>query len=80
MADREQCREYVRNAALWFGTSVVPPGQRGSAGPGHDISEEVFYCAERRVHGLLIPRGPSQAIISVGETPATVVWTGASGE
>ena len=45
----EHCREYVRDATLWFGTSVVPPGQRGEVDVGHGGSEEVFFCAEGHV-------------------------------
>lgn len=90
----EHCREYVRDAALWFGTSVVPPGQRGSVDPGHGASEEVFYCVEGHVlvydgeryyelssgDALLIPPGLPHTIINVGETTATVIWAGAPGE
>jgi len=90
----EHCREYVRDSTLWFGTSVVPPGQRGEIDPGHDNSEEVFFCAKghilvhdgsryyelREQDALLIPPGLAHTIINVGEVPATVVWSGASGE
>jgi mannose-6-phosphate isomerase-like protein (cupin superfamily) len=90
----EHCREYVRDATLWFGTSVVPPGQRGEVDPGHGVSEEVFYCAEGDVlvydgeryyelhkeDALLIPPGLPHTIINIGETSATMVWSGAPGE
>lgn len=90
----EHCREYVRDATLWFGTSVVPPGQRGEVDPGHGVSEEVFFCAEGHVlvydgkryyelganDALLIPPGLTHTIVNIGETAATVVWSGAPGE
>jgi mannose-6-phosphate isomerase-like protein (cupin superfamily) len=94
MEGPELCREYVRDATMWFGTSVVPPGQRGEVDPGHGVSEEVFYCSEGHVlvhdgdrhyeleagDALHIPPGLPHTIINVGETPATVVWAGAPGE
>jgi mannose-6-phosphate isomerase-like protein (cupin superfamily) len=90
----EYCREYVRDATLWFGISVVPPGQQGEVDPGHGASEEVFFCAKGHVlvydgkryyelgsqDALLIPPGLAHAIINIGKTPATVVWSGAPGE
>jgi len=94
MEGPELCREYVRDAAMWFGTSVVPPGQRGEVDPGHGVSEEVFYCSEGHVlvydgerhyeleagDALHIPPGLPHTIINIGEIPATVVWAGAPGE
>jgi mannose-6-phosphate isomerase-like protein (cupin superfamily) len=94
MEGSEHCREYIRDDALWFGISVVPPGERGSVDPGHGGSEEVFYCSAGYVlvydderyyelvdgDALLIPPGLPHTIINLGETPATIVWTGAPGE
>ncbi len=94
MEGAEHCREYFRNAVLWFGISVIPPGQRGNVDPGHGISEEVFFCAEGHVlvydgeryyelghqDALLIPAQLPHTIINIGETPATVIWSGAPGE
>jgi mannose-6-phosphate isomerase-like protein (cupin superfamily) len=90
----EHCREYVRDATLWFGISVVPPGQRGEVDVGHGVSEEVFFCAEGHVlvydgqrhyelakgDALLIPPGLPHTIINIGDVSATVVWSGAPGE
>jgi mannose-6-phosphate isomerase-like protein (cupin superfamily) len=90
----EHCREYVRDATMWFGTSVVPPGQRGEVDSGHSNSEEVFFCAQGHVlvydgeryyeldtgDALQIPTGLPHTIINVGETPAIIVWAGAPGE
>jgi mannose-6-phosphate isomerase-like protein (cupin superfamily) len=94
MEGSEHCREYVRDHTLWFGTSVVPPGERGLTDPGHATSEEIFYCAAGHVlmydeeryyelgtgEALLIPPGLPHTIINVGETPATIIWSGAPGE
>lgn len=90
----EHCREYVRDATMWFGTSVLQPGQRGEVDPGHSDSEEVFFCAQGHVlvydgerhyeldtgDALHVPIGLPHTIINVGETPATIVWAGAPGE
>ena len=94
MEGAEHCREYVRDATLWFGTSVVPPGQRGEVDPGHGVAEEVFLCTQGHVlvhdgerhyeleagDALRIPPGLPHTIINIGETSATVVWAGAPGE
>jgi mannose-6-phosphate isomerase-like protein (cupin superfamily) len=94
MEGAEHCREYVRNAKLWFGTSVVPPHQRGEVDTGHSDSDEVFFCAEGHVlifdgeryyelaekDALLIPPGLAHTIINIGDLPASVVWSGAPGE
>jgi mannose-6-phosphate isomerase-like protein (cupin superfamily) len=93
MEGAEHCREYARDRYLWFGTSVVPPGQRGALDPGHAVSEEVFFCASGHVlvfdgeryyelgeaDALVIPPGLPHTIINIGEVPATVVWAGAPG-
>jgi len=90
----EHCREYLRDETMWFGTSVVPPGQRGEVDPGHARSEEVFFCVaghalvfDGETHYELeegdmlhIPPGLPHTIINVGETPVTIVWAGAPGE
>jgi mannose-6-phosphate isomerase-like protein (cupin superfamily) len=94
MEGPEHCREYVRNETLWFGTSVLPPGQQGEVDTGHGASEEVFFCTEGHVlvydgdryyelhsrDALLIPPGLAHTIINIGETTAMVVWSGAPGE
>ena len=94
MEGAEHCREYVRDSKMWFGTSVVPPGQRGEVDPGHGVSEEVFFCAEGHVlvydgdryyeleakDALLIPPSLAHTIINIGVVSATVVWSGAPGE
>lgn len=94
MEGAEHCREYVRDSLLWFGLSVIPPGQRGEIDHGHERSEEVFYCAEGHVlvydgdcylelqggDALHIPPGLPHTILNVGDQPATVVWAGAPGE
>jgi mannose-6-phosphate isomerase-like protein (cupin superfamily) len=94
MEGPEHCREYVRNRALWFGTSTVPPGQEGNLDPGHPSSVEVFYCCQGHVlvrdgerhyelhqgDALLIPEGLPHTIVNVGTLPALVAWAGAPGE
>ncbi|MFN8192685.1 MAG: cupin domain-containing protein [Nocardioidaceae bacterium] len=94
MEGAEHCREYVRDSYLWFGVSVVPPGQRGEVDTGHADSEEIFFCAtghvlvcDGEVHyeleagdALVIPPELPHTIVNIGEVPATVVWAGAPGE
>ena len=90
----EVCREYARNETMWFGVSVVPPGEQGDVDPGHPNSLEVFYCSQGRVvirdgvneyslsagDALVIPPSLPHAIRNVGDDPAVVVWAGARGE
>lgn len=40
----ELCREYLRNEAIWFGSSLVNPGDTGAVDPGHEGAWEIFYC------------------------------------
>jgi mannose-6-phosphate isomerase-like protein (cupin superfamily) len=40
----ELCREYLRNEAIWFGSSLVNPGDIGVVDPGHEGAWEIFYC------------------------------------
>jgi mannose-6-phosphate isomerase-like protein (cupin superfamily) len=93
MEGAEHCREYVRDKTMWFGTSVVPPGQRGEVDTGHAVSWEVFYCAKGHVlifdgeqyyelnehDAVHIPPILPHTIINIGEVPATIVWAGAPG-
>ncbi len=90
----EECREYLRNGTMWFGVSVVPPGEEGAVDPGHPHSVEVFYCSQGSVSvsdgerayqlaegdALLIPPSIPHAIRNTGDGPAVVVWAGAPGE
>ncbi|MGO8959039.1 MAG: cupin domain-containing protein [Streptosporangiaceae bacterium] len=90
----EACREYARSETMWFGVSVVPPGEEGEIDPGHPHSLEVFYCSQGRVvirdgvneyilsagDALLIPPSLPHAIRNVSDVPAVVVWAGAPGE
>jgi len=94
MEGAEHCREYVRDQFLWFGVSVVPPGQRGEVDPGHPGAEEVFFCAAGHVlifdgehydeleagDALVIPPELPHTIVNIGEIPAVVIWAGAPGE
>lgn len=90
----ELCRDYLREARLWFGTSTLLPGEEGTMDPGHAKSVEVFYCAQGAVaisdgertyelgrgDALVIPEGMPHALRNTGTTPALVVWAGAPGE
>lgn len=38
----ELCREYFRNESIWFGSSLVNPGDTGAVDPGHEGAGEVF--------------------------------------
>ena len=89
----EHCREYVRDETMWFGTSVVPAGQRGEVDTGHEVSAEVFFCATGNVlifdgekyyelgehDALYIPPTLPHTVINIGEVPAMIVWAGAPG-
>lgn len=90
----ERCREYLRNAQMWFGTSVVEPGDVGGLDVGHPVSWEVFFCARgeavvddgavehvlRVGDALAIPPGVPHTIHNRGEEQVLIVWAGAPGE
>lgn len=94
MEGPEECRDYVRNDAVWFGTSLVPVGATGGTDPGHAESWEVFYVAAGNVtvhvgsrshelaqgDAMSIPPGVPHTITNVGAVPALVCWAGAPGE
>ncbi len=94
MEGPELCREYLRNATMWFGTSTVPPGATGAVDNGHANSTEVFFCARGSVlvdlgdvchelragDALVIPPTVRHTISNIGADPAVVVWAGAPGE
>lgn len=89
----ELCREYLRNAAMWFGSSTLQPGQTGGVDPGHPGAWEVFFCANghavvddgscchelMRGDALLIPPGVPHTITNVGPDEVLIVWAGAPG-
>lgn len=90
----EQCREYLREPRMWFGTSSLGPGEAGAVDPGHATSVEVFFCSSGSVivndgrrdyelaagDALVIPEGLPHALRNPGDVPALVVWAGAPGE
>jgi uncharacterized cupin superfamily protein len=94
MEGLEYCREYVKVPKIWFGTSMLKPGQRGNIDVGHPNSQEVFFVCqghvllfdEKQYHELfkgdaiLIPEGVPHTLINVGEEDALIVWAGAPGE
>lgn len=90
----ELCREYLRNQSMWFGTSVVNPGDVGAVDPGHDGAWEVFYCVAGEAildHGtneytlnvgdaLAVPPNVPHRIHNRGTEPVICVWAGGPGE
>jgi len=94
MEGPEHCREYVKTARLWFGTSSLQVGERGAIDPGHANSEEVFFVCKGRVllfdekqyyelhagDAILIPEGLPHTLINVGEETAVIAWAGAPGQ
>ena len=94
MEGPEHCREYVKTARLWFGTSSLQAGERGAIDPGHANSEEVFFVCKGRVllfdekqyyelhagDAILIPEGLPHTLINVGEETAVIAWAGAPGQ
>jgi mannose-6-phosphate isomerase-like protein (cupin superfamily) len=89
----ERCMEYLREGRMWFGTSMLLPGEEGALDPGHPSSVEVFYCCQGQVvvlderssfelqagDALIIPEGDPHTLRNVGQEPALVVWAGAPG-
>jgi mannose-6-phosphate isomerase-like protein (cupin superfamily) len=49
LEDEEHCRYYVNTRKLVFGTSHLLPGKKGAIDQGHQIGDEIFYCAKGRV-------------------------------
>jgi mannose-6-phosphate isomerase-like protein (cupin superfamily) len=63
----ELCREYFRNDMLWFGSSLVNPGETGAIDPGHDGAWEVFYVVSGE--GVM-DDGEKEYSLSAGDTLA----------
>lgn len=90
----ELCHEYLRNESLWFGSSLVNPGEIGAVDPGHPESWEIFYCVsgEGYLHDgtneyflqpgdtLAFPPGVPHQIHNRGTEPVLMVWAGGPGE
>jgi mannose-6-phosphate isomerase-like protein (cupin superfamily) len=90
----EHCREYIKTEKLWFGTSTLRPGQRGSIDVGHPNSQEIFFVCQGHVllydenihyelfsgDAILIPEGLPHTLINVGEETAIIAWAGAPGQ
>ncbi|MFE7423464.1 cupin domain-containing protein [Rhodococcus sp. NPDC057529] len=90
----ELCREYLRNDDLWFGSSLVQPGETGAVDPGHADSWEIFYCVAgegiiddgeneyplRAGDTLAIPPTIPHRIHNRGTEPVLMVWAGGPGE
>jgi len=91
MEGPEHCREYLKTDKLLFGTSTLPPGQRGAIDTGHPNSHEVFFVSRGHVllyveerdeyfeleeqDIILMPEGVSHTLINVGEETAVVTWS-----
>lgn len=91
MEGPEHCREYIKTDRILFGSSTLPPGQRGAIDPGHPRSHEVFFVSRGHVllyiqereeyHELeegdiiLMPEGVSHTLINVGQETAVVTWS-----
>lgn len=89
----ELCREYFRNEAMWFGSSLVNPGDTGAVDPGHEGAWEVFYCVSGE--GILddgeneyplsagdamaFPPSVPHRIHNRGTEPVFMVWAGGPG-
>lgn len=89
----ELCREYFRNDDIWFGSSLVNPGDTGAVDPGHEGAWEVFYCVSGE--GIL-DDGEKEYPLAAGDTitfppavphrihnrssePVLMVWAGGPG-
>ncbi|MFC7885144.1 cupin domain-containing protein [Streptomyces sp. NPDC057376] len=89
----EECREYFRNNDIWFGSSLVNPGDVGAVDPGHVGAWEVFYCVSgegvmddgeneytlRAGDSLAFPPSVPHRIHNRGTEPVLMVWAGGSG-
>lgn len=91
----EECREYLSNQKLTFGTSSLQPGETGAVDIGHPNSQEVFFVSRGRVQVLnpdsgftlevgegdavLIPEGIPHQLTNIGDEPALVTWSAAPG-
>jgi quercetin dioxygenase-like cupin family protein len=92
MEGDEFCRQYVSSGKITFGTSFLPPGQRGAIDTGHAESHEVFFVVRGHVliytsdrdyyelqagDAIVIPEGVPHTLVNVGETSALVSWSAA---
>jgi len=86
----EFCREYFRNDLLWFGSSLVNPGDTGAVDPGHEGAWEVFYCVSgegilddgtheyplKAGDALVVPPPVPHWIHNRSSEPVLMVWAG----
>jgi uncharacterized cupin superfamily protein len=89
----ELCREYLRNEAIWFGSSLVHPGDIGAVDPGHEGAWEIFYCVSGEGiiddgeneyslaagDALAVPPSVPHRIHNRGSEPVLMVWAGGPG-
>lgn len=90
----ELCHEYFRNEALWFGSSLVQPGDTGAIDTGHEVSWEIFYCVSGEAviddgqneyalfagDALAVPPAVPHRIHNRSDEPVLMVWAGGPGE
>lgn len=91
MDEEELVREYVRTDKITFGVSKLKPGAVGGLDPGHEIADEVFYCAQGHVlcyfpeddtyyeieegDALLIPPATGHKLFNIGDVDAIITWS-----
>lgn len=91
MEDEELVREYVKTEKITFGVSKLKPGAVGALDPGHEVADEVFYCAQGRVlcyfpeddnyyeleegDALLIPPATGHKLYNIGDTDAIITFS-----
>jgi len=96
MEGPEHCREYFVTEKITFGTSTLPPGQRGEIDRGHPSSHEVFFVVKGHVllyvkeqdryfelfeeDAIVMPEGVSHTLINVGTETAILSWSKAPSE
>ncbi len=87
----ELCRNYFQTDQITFGMSVLPRGRHGGLDPGHEIADEVFFCAKGHVacyfpeddtyyeleegDALLIPPKTGHRLFNIGDGEAVVTWS-----
>ena len=91
----EECREYITNEKITFGTSSLKPGETGAVDIGHPNSHEVFFVSRGQVRlrnpdsdtnldlregdAALVPEGVPHELTNTGSEPALVTWSAAPG-
>ncbi|MGD8458484.1 MAG: cupin domain-containing protein [Anaerolineales bacterium] len=90
MDEQEVVRFYFQTEKITFGTSLLKPGAVGGLDPGHEVADEVFYCAKGHVlcffpendtyyelhagDALLIPPATGHKLFNIGNEDALITW------